>query len=176
MSPRGAHGKTGARAILGTKNGGFRGDRRGPVLPRRCPSRDVECMLSGDPAPIDDLQLIIETKRHMPTRTLDVVSEASRWLKASLNGAGVKFNYASCEDQDHYGFSACHIARSYKGQGVCLELKVAEIRDAPYAFADVRVMGKSDGGLFPFFGDLATQDGRDLLLHYVADFIMSTEP
>lgn len=132
-------------------------------------------MRSGDPEAIDDLQLIIETKRHSPTRTIDVVSEAGRWLKAALKGAGVQFSYASCEAEDHYGFAAFTIVRNYRGQPVSLELKVAEIRETPYLFADVRSLGKFEGNLFPFFGDLRSEDSRELLLHYIADFIMSTD-
>jgi len=132
-------------------------------------------MRSGNPEASDDLRLIIETKRHSPARTVDVVSEAARWLKAALKGADVRFSYASCEE-NHYGFAAFTILRNYRGQPVSLELKVAEIREMPYLFADVRTLGKYEGTLFPFFGDLRSDDSRDLLLHYIADFLMSTDP
>ena len=35
---------------------------------------------------------------------------------------------------------------------------------------------KADGTLFPFSGPAATDDDRSLLLHYIADFVMSTQP
>lgn len=132
-------------------------------------------MRSGNPEVSDDLQLIIETKRHAVARTVDVVSEAAHWLKAALKGADVNFSYASCE-QDHYGFAAFTICRNYRGQPVSLELKVAEIRETPYLFADVRTLGKFEETLFPFFGDLRSDDNRELLLHYIADFLISTSP
>lgn len=132
-------------------------------------------MRSGDPDPIDDLKLIIETKQHSQPRTVEVVSEAARWFKAALKGAGVRYAYASCEEEDHYGYASFTVIRTYRGQPVSLDLKIAEVRDSPHFFAEVRTMGKFEGNLFPFFGDLRSDDSRELLLHYVADFVISTE-
>lgn len=132
-------------------------------------------MKSGDPKPSDDLKLVIASKSSAPPTTLDVVSEAARWLKAALKGADVNFSYASCEDHNHYGYAAFTVLRSYKGEPVSLDLKVAEIRGTPFAFAEVRSRGKHGGTLFPFFGDLRNDDHRELLLHYIADFIMGSE-
>ena len=131
-------------------------------------------MKSGNPDAIDDLKLVIEMKQHAPPRTVEIVSGAARWLKGALKGAGVEFTYASCEEEDHYGFAALTILRKYRGEPVSLDLKIAEVRGNPYLFAEVRTLGKHDGTLFPFFRDLSTDDGRDLLLHYIADFVMST--
>ncbi|MDQ8204370.1 hypothetical protein [Pelagicoccus sp. SDUM812003] len=132
-------------------------------------------MKSGDPAPIDDLSLVIATKQSSPSRTLEIVSESARWLKAALKGAGVTFNYSSCKDDDHYGFAAVTIIRNYHGQPASLDLKIAEIRGCPYVFAEVRSLGKLDGTMFPFFGNLQSDDERDLLLHYIADFVISAD-
>lgn len=133
-------------------------------------------MRSGDPVPIDDLKLVMDAKRGVPTRTVEVVSEAAQWLKAALKGAGVPFSYASCEEEDHYGYAAFTLIRTYRGEPVSLDLKIAEVRDTPYYFAEVRSLGKFGGTLFPLFGDLRSDDQRDLLLHYVADFLLSAEP
>lgn len=133
-------------------------------------------MKSGDPAPIDDLKLIIETKRHAPDRTLDVVCEEAQWMKAALKGAGVSFSYGSCDLADHYGYAAFTIIRQYRGEPVSLDLKIAEVREMPHFFAEVRSLGKYDGNLFPLYGELRSADNRDLLLHYIADFVVSTEP
>ena len=132
-------------------------------------------MRSGKTHAVHDLRVIIEGKRHLPSRTYEIVSEASDWVKAALEGAGVNFSYASCEEEDHYGFAAFRIIRSNRGGSVILDLKVAEIRDTPYIFAEVRSVGRTEGSLFPFFGNIRSEDGRDLLLHYIADFLMSTE-
>jgi hypothetical protein len=133
-------------------------------------------MKSGEPDPVDDLQLIIDTKRHAPMRTVEVVSKTARWMKAALKGAGIHFTYGSCEEENHYGYASFTIIRKYKGEPVSLELKIAEIGDAPFMFSEVRSLGKLEGTLFPFFGDLSSEEGRNRLLHYVADFVMSTEP
>jgi len=132
-------------------------------------------MKSGDPEPNDDLKHVIAAKQSVPSRTVDIVSEASRWLKAALKGANVSFSYSSCEEEDHYGFAAFTIIRAYKGMPTSLDLRIAEIRDQPHIFAEVRALGKLEGTMFPFFGNLQSDDDRDLLMHYIADFVMSTE-
>ena len=131
-------------------------------------------MRSGDPEPVDDLKLIIETKRHQPASTVEVVSNAARWLKAALKGSGVAFSYSSCHEE-HYGYAVITLLRSHRGQPVSLDLKIAEIKDRPYVFAEVRSLGHFGGTMFPFFSDMQSDDSRELLLHYISDFILSTE-
>ncbi len=131
-------------------------------------------MRSGDPQPNDALRHVIAAKQNTPTRTVEVVSEATRWLKGALKGADVHFSYGSCEERDQFGFAAITIVRSYRGTPTTLDLKIAEIRETPFIFAEVRTHGKLEGSLFPFFGDLRSEDHRDLLLHYIADFVVST--
>lgn len=132
-------------------------------------------MKSGDPEPIDDLSLVMAAKQSSPSRTLEVVSKAAQWLKAALKGAGVPFSYSSCEEENHYGFAAITIIRKYRGQPASLEIKIAEIRDRPFIFAEVRSLGKLEGTMFPFFGDMDSDNDRDLLLHYLADFVISAD-
>mgnify|MGYP006268224271 CR=1 FL=1 len=131
-------------------------------------------MRSGDPDPVDDLKLIIETKRHQPAAAVDVVSDAAAWLKAALKGANLAFSYSSCQEE-HYGYAVITLLRSHRGQPVSLDLKVAEIQDRPYVFAEVRSLGRFGGTMFPFFSDMQSDDSRELLLHYISDFILSTE-
>ena len=131
-------------------------------------------MRSGDPDPSQELKLIIETKRHQAPTTIQVVSDAARWVKAALKGADVPFSYSSC-DRDHYGYAVITLLRSYNGEPVSLDLKIAEIEDLPYVFAEVRSLGRFGGTMFPFFGDLHSEDSRRLLLHYISDFVLSTE-
>ncbi|MBC2606874.1 hypothetical protein [Pelagicoccus albus] len=132
-------------------------------------------MKSGDPEPKDDLLLVMAAKQSSPSRTLDVVSKSSNWLKSVLKGANVPFSYSSCEKEDHYGYAAVTIVRNYRGQPACLDIKIAEIRDRAYIFAEVRSLGKFEGTMFPFFGDLESDNERDLLLHYIADFVLSAD-
>ena len=131
-------------------------------------------MRSGDPEASEDLKLIIDAKRHHPPNTIEVVSDAARWVKAALKGAGVHYSYSQCEE-DHYGYAVVTVVRSHRGEPVSLDLKIAEIQDRPYVFAEVRSLGRFGGTMFPFFGDLQSDESRTQLLHYVADFILSTE-
>jgi hypothetical protein len=132
-------------------------------------------MKSGTPDPISDLKLIMETKRSMESRTCEVVSNATRWLKAQLSGCQITYQYAACEEEAHYGHAVFIITRVCGNSRMSLELKVAEIQDIPYVFADVHVLGKAGGHQFPYFGEVGTSEGRDRVLHYIADFILSTE-
>ncbi len=131
-------------------------------------------MKSGDPEPNDDLRLVMASKQSAASQTVEIVSEASRWLKSALKGVDVAFNYAACEE-NYYGFSVFTIIRRYRQTLLSLELKIAEVRSKPYVFAEVHSLGRIGGTLFPFFGDLQSDDERDRLLHYVADFILSSE-
>lgn len=118
----------------------------------------------------------MDTKKHSPGHTVDVVSDATRWLKAALNGAGVRYTYASCEMGEPFGFAAITILRRYRNDHVVLDLKVAEIKEMPYVFVEIRTTGKLAGRLFPFFGNLRHEEDRENLLHYIADFMLSSEP
>lgn len=132
-------------------------------------------MKNEDLEPIEDLSLVIAAKQSVPSRTLEVVSKSTQWLKAALKGAGIAFSYSSCEAEDHYGFAAITVIRKYHGQPACLDIKIAEVRDRPYVFAEVRSLGKFEGTMFPFFCDLYSDDESDLLLHYIADFVISAD-
>lgn len=131
-------------------------------------------MKSGDPKSNDDLRLVMATKRGGMSPTIEIVSEASKWMKAALKGADVPYSYAACEEQ-HYGFAVFTLIRSYRKSMICLELKIAEIGSCPYVFAEVRSLGKVEGKLFPFFGPIHSQEDRDILLHYVSDYLLGTE-
>lgn len=131
-------------------------------------------MKSGEPNAIDDLKMLIGAKRSVTGRTLEVVSNATRWLKAALKGADVNYNYSPCEEKDHYGFAAFIVVRTYKAEPICLDMKIAEIRNTPFIFAEIRSLGKMEGRLFPYFGEISSDEGRELLLHYISDFILST--
>jgi len=131
-------------------------------------------MKSGNPDPNEELKLIIEAKQHTPPQTIEVVSKAARWLKAAFKGAGVRYLYSSC-DQDHYGFCVFTIFRNHQDVPMALDLKIAEIDNEPYVFAQIRALNADSCNAFPFFGNLRSDSERELLLHYIADFILSTE-
>jgi len=131
-------------------------------------------MKSGNPMPNDDLKMIIDMKRNTEPQAVDVVSEAARWLKGALNGAEVSYSYAACEQNEHYAYAAFTVMRHYRGEAVVLDLKVAEINAMPFVFVQVHTTGKSGGSLFPFFGNLRSEEDRNSLLHYIADFLTSS--
>lgn len=132
-------------------------------------------MLSGNPDPSSDLQMILETKRNTSGESCRIVSEAARWIKSQLNGAGVKYNYASCEKGDHSAYSSFTIIREGDSPRIVFEMKIAEINKEPFAFVDVHPMGKPTERFFPFFGEIGSDQGRLLILNYIADFILGTE-
>lgn len=133
-------------------------------------------MKSGKPDPLYDLKFIIDRKRSTPSQTCEVVSKAAAWLKAQLAGCNIMFQYGACDYEDHYGYSVFIIGRKSRGNRIILELKVAEIDARPFLFAEVRSLGHSNGSLFPYFGEISTEEGRNLFLHYISDYILSTEP
>lgn len=132
-------------------------------------------MLSGNPDPSMDLQLILETKRNSAGTACEIVSDASRWIKAQLKGAGVPFQYGACEKNDHCAYSSFAIVREGDRPRIVFELKIAEIHQEPFAFVDVHPMGKPTERLFPFFGEIGSDQGKIRILHYIADFILGTE-
>lgn len=133
-------------------------------------------MNSGSPEPANELWLIIESKRNQMNETLVVVSEASAWLKAQLTGAKVDYSYTPCPANNPSAFGAFSVIRKYKGKKVALDLKVTEINRKPFVFAEVIQLGDDHGRWFPFFGDIATDEMKQNLLHYISDFLLDSQP
>lgn len=119
--------------------------------------------------------MILETKRHTAAEACQIVSDSSRWLKAQLKGAGVPFQYGACEKDDQSTYASFTIVREAGDQRIVFEMKVAEIDHVTYAFVDVHPMGKPTERLFPFFGEIGSEEGRKHILHYIADFLLGTE-
>jgi hypothetical protein len=132
-------------------------------------------MKSGDPAPLSDLQTLLAQKRSLPSTTVEVVSEAARWLKAQLKGAEVDFHYAACEDRDHYGFAVFVITRNVPEGRYLLELKVAEIDEKPFLSANAKMHGRYETSLFPYFSAMHTEEERRRALQYISDFLLGTK-
>lgn len=130
-------------------------------------------MRSGSPEPANDLSLIMNMKRNQPGRTVEVVSEASRWLKSQFSGAGVAISYSPCEEGNPSTFATMSVIKELNGRKLVLSLKIAEIGDKPFVFAEIIPIGNSQGSLFPFFADLSTDEAKQSLLHYVSDFLLT---
>jgi hypothetical protein len=133
-------------------------------------------MRSGEPTPSDELQVLILQRKGTENDSIDVVSSAARWLKAALYGADLPFQYAACGEHGYAGYAIFFIMRSQDDVRLLLEVKLAEIGGKPYAAAEVRTLGHMQGSPFPFFGPITSTSERDLLLHFIADFVASTEP
>lgn len=130
-------------------------------------------MNSGNPEPADDLSLILNLKRNHSNQTVEVVSQASRWLKAQFAGAGIACNYTPCEPGDPSTFATFSVMKEHKGLQLALYLKVAEIHERPFVFAEIIQTGRLHGSLFPFFADISSPESKQNLLHYISDFVLT---
>ncbi|MFP4351229.1 MAG: hypothetical protein ACLFRP_06175 [Puniceicoccaceae bacterium] len=119
--------------------------------------------------------MVIQTKRNTPALACDIVSEASRWMKSQLIGAGVGYQYGACDGRTHSSFSSFTIFRETAERKLLFRLKIAEIAGDPYAFIEAHPVGKPTEILFPFFGEIGSDEGKNRILNYVADFLLSTE-
>lgn len=134
-------------------------------------------MLSGNPDPADSLRLLIDQKRSLsPETTCQIVSDAARWLKAELKGAGLNYSYGRCDGNNFDSYATFAITRRAQEGILILDVRVAEIAGSPYVFADARSIGSGVHGGFPIFSEIASEDGKRLLLHYISDFILGSEP
>ncbi|MEM0966525.1 MAG: hypothetical protein AAGJ81_10295 [Verrucomicrobiota bacterium] len=132
-------------------------------------------MKSGTPKPSPELNLIVETKRNSASDSCSIVSEAAAWVKSQLMGAKVTFSYGACQNDIHTAFSSFTILRISEGRKLSFQLKIAEIDRCPFAFVDVYPVGQPMERGFPFFGEIKSEQGRSLVLNYVADFLLSSE-
>ncbi len=129
-------------------------------------------MHSGNPEPADELSLILNIKRNQPNQALEVVSEASRWLKSQLSGVDCQFDYTACEPGNPSAFATFSVLKECNGVRLVLDMKVAEVHGKPYVFAEILQIGSMQGRLFPFFADISSHASKQHLLHYIADFLL----
>ncbi len=118
--------------------------------------------------------MLLAAKKANPDLAHDVVTEASDWLKGQFNTAGIKFNFADCE-KEYCGFSTFQIQAIYHGASVTLFIKIAEVKGQAHVFADIRVLDEVQRIMFPFFGEISSDDGKLTALNYIADFLLSVE-
>lgn len=123
---------------------------------------------------MEKLAMLLQAKKANPNLAHDVVMEASDWLKGQLNTADVKFSFASCE-KEYCGFSTFQINSIYHGASVTLFIKIAEIKGLAHVFADIRVLDEVQRIMFPFFGEISSDEGKLTALNYIADFLLSVE-
>jgi len=132
-------------------------------------------MYSGDPNPLGELRLLLEKKRQMPNNTVEIVSEMARWIKGQLEGASIEYQYHACAEKDPYAFGLFFVQRQARDMPCVLEMKISEVGDRPFVFADVFSGRRGEEIGFPFTTPIDTDEGREMLLNYISDFVLSTE-
>lgn len=124
---------------------------------------------------METLKFLLQGKKADLETPLEVVREAVGWMSTQFRNAEIPFQYADGgAGLGSYGYF--QIKSTLKGTAITLHLKIAEIHGAPYAFAEVRVREKDEVILFPFFGEIGTAEGKLTILHYIADFVLSSSP
>ena len=122
---------------------------------------------------METLKFLLQSKHADIARSHEVVSEAVDWMSTQFRNAGIASHYTESGGAlGHFGHF--QIESSRKETPLTLHIKIAEINGVPYASAEVR--SESQGVLFPFFGQIGDQEGKTNLLHFVADFHLSTPP
>ncbi len=121
-----------------------------------------------------NLAYLLETKKMDSARPAVIIGEACDWLKAQLHEANVSYHFTDSGVQEHGGYGYFQIKALFKSTPITLHIKIAEIHERPFCFADIRVRGQHERLLFPFFGEIGSDDGRLTILHYTADFLLST--
>ena len=124
---------------------------------------------------MESLKLLLQTKKGDNSTTTTVVSDAVNWLRTQFQKAEVPFYYAD-GGTGHGIYGYFQIKSILKDTAITLHLKIAEIKGSPYVFAEIRMRGQGDRILFPFFGEIGSEDGKLTMLHYIADFVLSTTP
>jgi hypothetical protein len=121
------------------------------------------------PAHMETLKFLLQSKKADSTRSQEVVSEATAWMHQQLRNAEIAYHYAD-------GGSGFGAYGYFQIKSLLKDIKIAEIHGAPYASAEVRVRGHHENILFPYFGEIGSEDGRLNILHFIADFVLSTTP
>jgi hypothetical protein len=133
-------------------------------------------MGSNQPAKtMETLKFLLQSKKGDISRPSDVVAEAVSWMSTQLHNAEVPYHYSD-GGVGHGIYGYFQIKSLLKDIAITLHLKIAEINGVPFVSVEVRVRGQHQGILFPYFGEMGSEEGRLLLLNFVADFLLTTKP
>jgi hypothetical protein len=124
---------------------------------------------------METLKFLLQSKSADCSRAQEVVSEAVSWMRTQFRNAEIPFYYAD-GGLGHGNYGYFQIKSLLKQTAITLHLKIAEINGEPYVFAEIRVRGQHESILFPFFGQIGSEEGKVTILHYIADFMLSTTP
>ncbi len=124
---------------------------------------------------METLKFLLKSKQADLESPREVVRDAIAWMHTQFHNADLAYQYSDGgSGLGAYGYF--QFQSLIKETAITLHIKVAEINCIPYAFAEVRVREHQDTILFPFFGEIGSAEGKLTILHYIADFILSTTP
>jgi len=124
---------------------------------------------------METLKFLLKSKQADLESPREVVRESIAWMHTQFHNADLAYHYSDGgTGLGTYGYF--QIKSLLKEQAITLHIKIAEINCIPYAFAEVRVRGQHEMILFPFFGEIGSAEGKLTILHYIADFVLSTTP
>ena len=124
---------------------------------------------------METLKFLLQGKQADRDLPSTVVADAVSWMNTQFKNADVSYHYSE-GGGGHGIYGYFQIKSLLKGQAITLHVKIAEINGVPYVFAEVRVRGQHETILFPYFGEIGSEEGKLTLLHFIADFLLSTRP
>ncbi|MGD7654611.1 MAG: hypothetical protein ACQCXQ_15440 [Verrucomicrobiales bacterium] len=124
---------------------------------------------------METLKFLLQGKQADGSVASQVVEEAVSWMHEQFRNAGIQYHYS--DGGAGFGvYGYFQIKSILKEQAITLHLKIAEINGMAYAASEVRIRGHHEGIMFPYYGEIGSEDGKLNLLNFVADFILSTTP
>lgn len=124
---------------------------------------------------METLKFLLQSKSADCSKAKEVVAESVSWMRVQFQNAEIPFHYSD-GGLGHGTYGYFQIKSLLKQTAITLHLKIAEINGEAYVFAEIRVRGQHEGILFPFFGEISSEEGRVTILNYIADFMLSTTP
>lgn len=112
---------------------------------------------------METLKFLLQSKQADVENPHDVVVDAVEWMRSQFLHAGISFHFTDGgAGLGAYGYF--QLKSLFKDTAITLHLKIAEINRTPYAFAEVRIRGQHESILFPFFGEIGTDEGKLTML------------
>lgn len=122
---------------------------------------------------METLKFLLQGKKADRNMSKEVVTEAVSWMHTQLQTAGIESEFT--EGGANFGYFGCFRIKSLlKSSTITLHMKIAEINGMPYVHAEVH--DEQDQVMFPYFGEIGSAEGKLTLLHFIADFRLSTTP
>jgi len=122
---------------------------------------------------METLKFLLKGKKADNNRSRDVVTESITWMKIQFENAEIQSEFT--EGGANFGYYGCFRVKSLlKDSAIALQMKIAEIDGIPYVHAEVH--GEQNQVIFPYFGEIGSEESRLKLLHFIADFRLSTTP